>query len=42
MCHTVADILNALNGYIDVPVGEPFEISKTKRKVGSFEMHKFE
>ena len=42
LCHTVADILNALNGYIDVPVGEPFEISKTKRKVGSFEVHKFE
>ena len=42
LCHTVADILNALNGYIDVPVGAPFEISKTKKKVGSFEVHKFE
>ena len=42
VCHTVADILNALNGYIDVPVGEPFEISKTKRMVVSFEVHKFE
>ena len=42
VCHTVADILNSLNEYIDVPVGEPFEISKTKRKVGYVELHKFE
>jgi hypothetical protein len=40
VCQTVAAIMDALNGYVDVPVGEQFELSKQEKVVDTFELHK--
>ena len=39
LCHTASEILDALNGYVDKPVGAPFEISKTIKILDTIELH---
>ena len=39
--HTAADLLNNMNSWEDVPDGEPFELSRMKKKVDKLEVHKF-
>ena len=41
MFHTAADLLNNMNSWEDVPDGEPFELSRMKKKVDELEVHKF-
>ena len=42
VCHTAAEILDRLNGYEDVPDGSPFELSKEKIIIDTFELHVME
>ena len=42
ICCTVAEILDRLNGYEDVPDGSPFELSKEKIIIDTFELHVME
>ena len=42
VCHSAAEIVNALNEYIEVPTGEKFELIRKQTVKDSFELHVLE